>query len=150
MAVLDLAKFGFTHPKEDLSFVIDYAENAFKASSDNKRRFLEVVEIAKMYGQTKWPYKTIRNDDDEDEDEGYMDYSNYTTPSSSPTVNSDDTIDEEEAHGLVNYNTLYDCVREVVKEGNRVGYEVGLADFADIFRFKGTGILTVTGRCVRN
>ena len=146
VAVLDLAKFGFTHPKEDLSFVIDYAENAFKTSSDNKRRFLEVVEIAKMYGQTKWPYKTIRNDDDdEDEDEGYMDYSNYTTPSSSPTVNSDDTIDEEEAHGLVNYNTLYDCVREVVKEGNRVGYEVGLADFADIFRFKGTGILTVTG-----
>lgn len=149
VGILDLAKFGFTHPKEDLSFVIDYAESAFKSSSDNKKRFLEVVEVAKQYGQTKWPYKTIRSDDDED-DEGYMDYSNYTTTSSStspssPAVSSDVVNEEESTDGLVNYDTLYDCVRDVVKEGNRVGCETSLADFADIFRFKGTGILTVTG-----
>lgn len=40
VSILDLKKFGFEHPKEDLSFVIDFAESHFKRSSENKTRFL--------------------------------------------------------------------------------------------------------------
>ena len=140
VAILDLAKFGFTHPEEDLSFVVDYAENEFKHSGENKRRFLEVSQLAKNYPQTQWPYRLIQSDDEDDE---YVDYSDYT-PDDAKSDTIDDT-EEKEDDGLVDYDTLFDKVIETTKEGDRVGHEISLRGFADNFRFKGTGILTVTG-----
>ena len=46
---------------------------------------------------------------------------------------------------MINYSSFYDSIVEVIKEGDRVGNEVSLKNFADVFRFKGTGILTTTG-----
>ena len=148
VAILDLAKFGFTHPKEDLSFVIDYAEMNFKHSAANKTRFLEVVELSKSYQQSQWPYRLNSHfEDGEEEADDYIDYSEYTTkkPSKKNTEGTVENADEIELDGMVNYDTLFDSVVEVVKEGDRVGYEVSYKSFANIFRFKGTGILTITG-----
>ena len=139
VAVLDLKKFGFEHPKQDLTFVIDFAEACFKRSADNKRRFLEVVELAKSYPQTQWAYKAKREQQEVDEE--YIDYSEmYNTQAI-----ENDTMEEQEDNGLINYDTLYDKVVEVIKEGDRVGFETSHKAFSDIFRFKGSGILTVTG-----
>ena len=147
VAILDLAKFGFTHPKEDLSFVIDYAEMNFKHSAANKTRFLEVVELSKSYQQSQWPYRLNSHFEDEEEEDDYIDYSEYTTkkPSKKNAKGTVEGADEIELDGMVNYDTLFDSVVEVVKEGDRVGYEVSYKSFANIFRFKGTGILTITG-----
>lgn len=138
VAILDLKKFGFEHPKEDLQFVIDYAEAAFKKSADNFRRFQEVVELAKQYPQTQWAYKSERQADDFEEET--VDYStlNYNTED----MNNEEV---EETNGLVNYEALYDKVVTTIKEGDRVGFETSHKAFSDIFRFKGSGILTVTG-----
>jgi hypothetical protein len=139
VAILDLKKFGFEHPKEDLSFVIDFAESCFKKSADNKQRFLEVVELAKSYPQTQWAYKAKREEQVVEEE--YVDYSEMYDVDSV----SEDTMEEIEESGLVNYEVLYDKVVEVIKEGDRVGFETSHKAFSDIFRFKGSGILTVTG-----
>ena len=139
VAILDLKKFGFEHPKEDLSFVIDFAESCFKRSADNKQRFLEVVELAKSYPQTQWAYRTKRESKVVEEE--YVDYSEMYDVDSV----KEDTMEEVEESGLVNYDLLYDKVVEVIKEGDRVGFETSHKAFSDIFRFKGSGILTVTG-----
>ena len=139
VAILDLKKFGFEHPKEDLSFVIDFAESCFKRSADNKQRFLEVVELAKSYPQTQWPYRSKRESQVIEEE--YVDYSEMYDVDSV----KEDTMEEKEESGLVNYDLLYDKVVEVIKEGDRVGFETSHKAFSDIFRFKGSGILTVTG-----
>lgn len=142
VAVLDLKKFGFEHPKEDLSFVIDFAEACFKRSADNKQRFLEVVELAKSYPQTQWPYRNKAKVEEEMEE--VIDYSEMYDMDS---VTSDQEVsqDETEETGLIDYTQLYDKVVEVIKEGDRVGFETSHHAFSDIFRFKGSGILTVTG-----
>lgn len=142
MGMLDLAKYGFYHPKQDLSFIIDYAEAAHKRSSDNKNRFLELVEICKSYPQAVWPYKTVRSEEDEMEEE--VDYSEYTTKKSKEESREDEERDEEE-DGLIDYDNFWDRFLEVAMEGDRVGAEISLKNFADIFRFRGSGILTVTG-----
>ena len=138
VAILDLKKFGFEHPKEDLQFVIEYAEAAFKRSADNFRRFQEVVELAKQYPQTQWPYKSEKQKEVIEEE--YVDYSTLN-------INNEDMTEEEveETNGLVDYGALYNKVVETIKEGDRVGYETSHQAFSDIFRFKGSGILTVTG-----
>lgn len=150
MAMLDLSKYGFNHPKEDLQFVIEYAEAVHKRSSSNQTRFLELVEICKSYPQTCWPYKTTR--DEEDEYEEPIDYSQYTKSKSDkkkkPTEDGEESEDEEdESDGLIDYegDSFWESVLEVAKEGDRVGAEISLKNFADIFRFRGSGILTVTG-----
>jgi hypothetical protein len=154
MAMLDLSKYGFNHPKEDLSFVIDYAEAVHKKSSSNQGRFLELVEICKSYPQTCWPYRTVR--DEEDEYEEPIDYSQYAEPKEKKKVKAtksleddDDLEDEEEdeSDGLINYEdgSFWKRILEVAQEGDRVGAEISLQNFADIFRFRGSGILTVTG-----
>ena len=140
VSVLDLKKFGFVHPKDDLSFVIDNAESHFKRSADNKTRFLEVVELAKKYPQTQWPYKSAKAAVEEEE---YIDYTQYLDDEEGMTQDIE-TEDQDET-GLINYDTLYDKVVNVIKEGDRVGFETSHSSFADIFRFKGSGILTVTG-----
>lgn len=140
VAILDLAKFGFRHPKEDLSFVVDYAEASFKSSPENKKRFDEVTRLAESYPQQHWPYKMISSDEPDDE---YVDYSDYVDSDSVKDEKSEST--EEESNGLIDYSTLLERVVEVVKEGDRVGFEISLKNFAEIFRIKGTGILTVTG-----
>ena len=151
VAILDLAKFGFRHPAEDLSFVVDYAEAAFKSSPENHRRFLEVVEIAKGYPQLQWPYKTVREDDgfDEREDEADYDYSQYTTKTTiSPSSTDKSSENDEEVDGvdgMIDYSQFFNRLLEVARQGDRVGYEISLKSFSDIFRFKGTGILTITG-----
>lgn len=148
VAILDLAKFGFTHPKEDLSFVIDYAESAFKMSPDNKKRFNEVTELAKGYPQLYWPYKLIQSDEEDDE---YTDYTQYMVDDaikdsvSSNTKDNETREEDEEETGIIDYDGLFEKVLEVIKEGPRVGREVSFENFANAFRFKGTGILTVTG-----
>ncbi len=144
VSIFDLAKFGFTHPKHDLSFVIDYSENEFKSSSENKRRFLEATELAKSYPQTWWPYKMLA----EEEDDEMIDYTQYMDKDAikpKTTTTEEGEVVEIEEDGLIDYSTLFEAVVEVIKEGDRVGYEVSFKDFADVFRFKGTGILTVTG-----
>ena len=139
VAILDLKKFGFEHPKEDLTFVIDFAEACFKRSADNKTRFLEVVELAKSYPQTQWAYKAKR--EVEVVEEEYTDYSEmYDTDAI-----QDETSEEIETNGLIDYDRLFENVVEVIKEGDRVGSETSHKAFSDIFRFKGSGILTVTG-----
>ena len=148
VAILDLAKFGFTHPKEDLSFVVDYAEGAFHQSNDNKTRFNEVTELAKDYPQLQWPYKMITGDGYDDD--GYIDYSDMITDDCTSTKKTDvdskkSESNEVESNGLIDYSVFFDSVLKVAREGDRVGYEVALKAFADIFRFRGTGILTVTG-----
>lgn len=138
VAILDLAKFGFKHPEEDLSFVIDYAENEFKHSGSNKNRFNQVVEIAKDYPQTRWAYKLIRSDEPDDE---YMDYSEYIDTD----VLNDDEESEETNNFIDHGEEFYQRVLATAKEGDRVGFEVSYEDLADIIRFKGSGIFTVTG-----
>lgn len=153
VAILDLAKFGFFHPKEDLSFVIDYAESNFKYSATNKQRFQEVTELAKSYKQSQWPYKLNTHFNDEEEEDDYIDYSEYITPEpkekgvhkNENSAEGETEETEEEGDGMVDYETFFDSVVEVVKEGDRVGYEISYKNFADIFRFKGSGILTITG-----
>lgn len=139
VAVLDLKKFGFEHPREDLSFVIDYAESTFKSSSANKTRFKEVVEIAKNYPQLKHAYKLYLEEGEEAEE--YIDYTEYLPEEKVEKLDGED----EEFDGMADYANLFEKVLETIQEGDRVGYEVALRNFAEIFRFKGSGILTVTG-----
>ena len=144
VAILDLKKFGFEHPKEDLTFVIDFAEACFKRSADNKMRFLEVVELAKSYPQIQWAYRTKSTQDDfEEEPTNYADM--YLGQDEEVVITTENDSNEEESNGLIDYNTLYDKVVEVIKEGDRVGFETSHKAFSDVFRFKGSGILTVTG-----
>jgi len=155
VAILDLAKFGFKHPQEDLSFVVDYSEAAFNRSPKNHQRFLDVAELAQEYPQLKWPYKLIHSDDPDDE---YIDYSEWVSqdnikkPKEETEYNTiydgksdDDESDDDENNGLIDYVDLFKEVLEVIAEGDRVGYEIALKNFADIFRLRGSGILTVTG-----
>jgi hypothetical protein len=142
MAMLDLKKYGYSHPKDDLSFVIDYAEAVHKRSSDNKNRFLELVEICKNYQQTLWPYKTTKDSYEED-GEPEFDYSEFTEKPSDTESKEEDEDDPN--FGMINYVSFADRVYEVAIEGDRVGAEISLKPFADIFRFRGSGILTVTG-----
>lgn len=145
MAMLDLAKYGFTHPKDDLSFVIDYAEAVHKRSNDNKTRFLELVEICKRYPQTLWPYKTTRESIEEDEELEY-DYSEYVKKPNQPSDSSSKEEPGEDGNeGMVDYDSFTERLLQVAMEGDRVGAEISLRSFADIFRFRGSGILTVTG-----
>lgn len=145
VAILDLAKFGFKHPQEDLSFVVDYAESEFKVSRDNHQRFAEVTELATTYPQIHWPYKLIQSDEPDDE---YIDYSNMA-PDDDLIVKTESFTGEEdgelEGDGFVDYSTFFEKVLETAAEGDRVGFEVALSNLAEVFRFKGTGILTVTG-----
>jgi hypothetical protein len=144
MAMLDLSKYGFNHPKHDLSFVIDYAEAVHKTSSSNKSRFLELVEICKRYPQTLWPYRTTKNDEDWEDEEPDYDYSEYTLKK--PIDNGFKEVSEDSgSNGMVDYTSFLEKVIEIASEGDRVGAEISLKPFADIFRFRGTGILTVTG-----
>jgi hypothetical protein len=144
MAMLDLKKYGFEHPKDDLSFVIDYAEAVHKRSKDNKMRFLELVEICKNYPQTHWPYKTTRSEYDEDEMEYEIDYSEYQTKKPQ-NPDSNEQTEEDDSDGMVNYDNFIEQVYEVAIQGDRIGAEISLKSFANIFRFLGTGILTLTG-----
>lgn len=147
VAILDLAKFGFKHPAEDLSFVVDYAESEFKISADNDQRFREVTELAKSYPQTKHPYKMISSDEPDDE---YVDYSDMMNNVDDAvkiktTKNEDGEIEVVEGDGFIDYETFFEKVLQTAAEGDRVGFEVALTNLAEVFRFKGTGILTVTG-----
>jgi twinkle protein len=146
VAVLDLAKFGFHHPNQDLSFVINYAEENFKYSKDNKTRFLEVVEVAKQVGHTKWAYKFFQDDEEEVEFD-YSEYKETSVLSHDKNKVDIDYLKEKtiESNGLICYSGLFEKVLSTAKEGDRVGSEISLKSFSNIFRFKGTGILTVTG-----
>ncbi len=147
VSILDLAKFGFKHPSEDLSFVVNYAESYFKSSVDNEKRFLEVTELSKSYPQTKHPYRFTRSEDDFEE--AYVDYSDFmpedTKPKKKDKTSDSEEVEEIEGDGFINYETFKDKVLKVIAEGDRVGYEISFEDFADAFRFKGTGIITITG-----
>lgn len=150
VALFDLAKYGFKHPKEDLSFVIHYAEAAFKHSKDNQRRFNESVEIAKTIPHSMWAYNTTRSggEDDEEDDESYLDYSNYVSSKALKSSSKEETEENDTEvleNGMIDYDGFYDRILEVIKEGDRIGSEISLQSFSNIFRFKGTGILTVTG-----
>jgi hypothetical protein len=151
VAIFDLAKYGFKHPGVDLKFVIDYAENAFKYSKDNRKRFEECVGIASTYPQILWPYNTTRQGNEDDEMEDDNDYSEYISKSkaksSTAPVSEDQDGDsqEDEGDGMIDYTTIKERVLAIAREGDRVGSEVSLNEFANIFRFRGTGILTVTG-----
>lgn len=147
VAIFELAKFGFKHPNEDLSFVVNYSESHFKISGGNKTRFMEAVEVAKDLPQTKWAYDT-RTPRKEVE---LIDYSQFQDDEEEGmTLYEDEDVDtqeinEDDEDGLINYSKFYDSIVEVIREGDRVGNEVSLKNFADVFRFKGTGILTTTG-----
>lgn len=163
VAIFELAKFGFKHPSEDLNFVVNYSESHFKVSGDNKQRFIEATNIAKDLPQTKWAYDTrapreevelIDYSQFQDEEAGMQIYDGdgvdevvgFDLPSPNDALKkaSEDFSDLDE-DGLINYSTFYDRIVEVVKEGDRVGREISLSNFADVFRLRGTGILTFTG-----
>ena len=144
MAMLDLSKYGFNHPKDDLSFIVDYAEATHKSSSENKTRFLELVEICKQYPQTLWPYKTVKEYNEEEEEEPEFDYSEFVKKEPKGESEKDED-NEDESSGLIDYDSFTERLLAVAMEGDRIGSEISLKPFADIFRFKGTGILTVTG-----
>jgi len=146
VAIFELAKFGFKHPNEDLSFVVNYSENHFKVSGDNKTRFIEATNIAKDLPQTKWAYDT-RAPREEVE---LIDYSQFQDEEEGMSLYEDEEVETQELEedgedGLINYSTFYDRIVEVVKEGDRVGREISLSNFANVFRLRGTGILTITG-----
>ncbi len=155
VSIFDLAKFGFYHPKEDLSFVIHYAEEHFKRSKDNEKRFNEVVAIAKEIQQSRWAYRTIRDDffdDEEDGEDGELDYSEYVSkPKKESSHKVEDGVEEytisDDDSGFIDYDndSFWKRVLSTAKEGNRVGAEISLKGFSNNFRFKGTGILTITG-----
>lgn len=146
VSLFELAKFGFKHPSTDLSFVINYSEDHFKASGDNKQRFIEATAIANDMNQTKWAYDTraIRKEVE------MIDYSAFVDDEADMSEYSNDASEveedtEEDETGVIDYSNFYDSVVETIKEGDRVGREVSLQNFADVFRFKGTGICTITG-----
>jgi hypothetical protein len=151
VSMLDLAKFGFTHPEHDLSFIVNFSESHFKYSKGNQNRFKQIAELAKTYPQTRWAYNTTSGNQETKrvdysnfiDDEAGM--SNYDSDDEEDTETPQKEKEEEPDTGLVNYATLYDKVIETINEGDRVGREISLQNFADVFRFKGTGILTVTG-----
>lgn len=153
VALLDLAKFGFYHPKEDLTFVVDYAEEYFKYSPDNKKRFNEASVLAQSYPQQYWAYRLGRSDDDDfEEDEGFVDYSEYIkepVKKASKESENDEEVEEveevEEGDGFIDLTTFKERLIATVKEGDEVGYKVSFSNFAKVFRPKGTGILTITG-----
>lgn len=145
VAILDLAKFGFYHPQEDLSFVIDYAESEFNASPRNKERFLGVSELAQNYPQIKWPYRLIPEDGFDDDE--YIDYTDYREEDEPEAKESKENIDNEEEtiEAFIKAEGFKEKVFEKIKEGDYVGKEISFKNFSQIFRFLGTGILTVTG-----
>ena len=146
MSLMELCKFGFTHPEHDLDFVIDYSENEFKYSPDNKTRFLEAVKVVEnQYSQTMWAYKTISC---EFEDDVMPDYSDFEAEDYLPmAVVGEDGVTEDDLDddGFIIMRGFFERVLIKMAEGDRVGYEVALKELANIFRFKGTGIHTVTG-----
>ena len=147
VSILELAKFGFKHPASDLEFVIHYSESHFKVSKDNKQRFIEATELAKTYQQTRWAYDT-RVIEQESID---IDYSSFQDDEVGMTlydneeVNSDEEVSEKDETGVIDYSKLYKSVVETILEGDRVGREISLSNFANVMRFRGTGILTITG-----
>lgn len=142
VSLMDLAKFGFTHPEHDLSFVVDYAENEFKYSSENKKRFQEASIVAGNYPQLKHPYKMIHSEEPDDE---YIDYGNYQIPDDVVSGDEGQEREEKKQSFFLNVKTLFNDVIKTIKLGNRVGREISFKNFADIFRFQGVGILTLTG-----
>jgi hypothetical protein len=134
VAVLDLAKYGFYSPEHDLSFIVDHSESYFKSSSSNSQRLDDIALLAKEnYPQQLWPYDTREAIEDEEP----FDYSEYTQ--------TEEPDDEVEPDGIIDYSHFFKRVILKIKEGDRVGYEVALKELADIIRFKGTGIFTITG-----
>lgn len=138
VSVFELAKFGFQNSESDLSFVIDYAEESFKVSKENKTRFLHAVEVAKTLGQTNHPYNTTESDENDD-------YSDFMEPEEYCVEDGIKASENDALDGMVDYTNFTQSVEEVINEGDRVGREISLSNFADIFRFKGTGVLTFTG-----
>lgn len=132
MSILDLARYGFYHPDHDLSFVIECSEINHKRSNDNRKRFEEAASVAKArVKQQKWPYNTTVSEDEIDE----------------PKLNID-KLDEkigDSSSSLIDYSNFFDSVKNVIQEGDRVGNEISLKNFAEVCRFKGTGVFTVTG-----
>lgn len=144
VAILDMAKFGFKHPQEDLSFIVDYAESEFNYSPRNQERFKGVAQLAQDYPQTRWAYRLFHEDSTEDDE--YIDYSDFRIVDEQTDIEKQSDSDEDEdVDVFILMEGLYDRVYSVIKEGDRVGCEISLQNFADIFRFKGTGILTITG-----
>ena len=134
VSMLELAKFGFTHPKYDLSFVVDRAEQCFHKSSKNNQRFNEAAVMAEKNPQIKYPYKLTNEEEDYSVDEAYKEV-------------MEENEEELTEDGFINYegNSFLESVIATAQEGDRVGDEISLTNFNDIFRFKGSGILTVTG-----
>lgn len=144
VSILDMAKFGFRHPKEDLSFIIDYAEAEFKYSPENKNRLEEAAILSETYPQLFWPYKLTKESDEEDDE--YIDYTQYMVDEAVGDSKDNKDEEDEEEELLIDYgDEFFNQVIEVIHEGDRVGREVSFENFADAFRFRGTGILTVTG-----
>ena len=152
VSLLELAKFGFTHPTQDLSFVIHYSEEHFKMSGENKQRFIEAAKIASSKSQTRWAYDTRAPREEMVE----IDYSAFKDDEAGMQIYDGDGDDEVvgldldedediESTGVIDYSSLYNSVVEVILEGDRVGREISLSNFANAFRLRGTGILTITG-----
>ena len=147
VSILELAKFGFKHPATDLEFVIHYSESHFKVSKDNKQRFIEATELAKTYQQTRWAYDTrvVEQESVEIDYSAFQDDEVGMTLYDNEEIGSDEEILEEDETGVVDYSKLYKSVVETILEGDRVGREISLSNFANVMRFRGTGIMTITG-----
>lgn len=118
-SIFALASYGFRHPQHDLTFIADFSSDIFKPSDENVGRVISASEKAADIKQTKYPYYFKgQNDSKEEKEEGSFFYETAKN---------------------------FDKIVAKAKEGERVGLEISLQNFADIFRFTTRGIITVTG-----
>lgn len=142
MSVFELAKYGMIEDQE-LSFILEYTPSN---SKKNSTRLSEAIWKAQDVEQTCWPYdfregvkgigSEIVRDNDDDEF-----YANFSDDEPEEDVSEDEDV---EGFGIVDYNSMYDKFLKVLDEGDRVGEEISLPNFADIFRWK-VGVTVVTG-----
>ena len=151
MSIFELAKYGFHHPNEDLSFVIDFSETCHKVSKSNKARLRESSEKAKSIQQSAWAYDTRGSlstfEVKSKPKQVHIPEKNDDEPShySEDDGESSDSEDENDEYDwFVDKSNFLSRIMDTVNEGDRVGAEISFPNFADNFRFK-YGLCTVTG-----
>lgn len=134
ISVFELAKFGFKAPNHDLSFLVDYAEEFFKKSSENAKRLSESCEKAKDIDQTRWPYCYEKKDDNDMSHESF---------------DSKSDLDEKDRELIEKYVKSVDSLnyefKDIVNQGKRAGLECRKSNLNDVFRPTPSTVTLVTG-----
>jgi len=148
MALFDLARFGFYHPEEDLSFVISYSEDTHKKSKENESRFVEAALKAKDIPQEKWPYKfqgekspMLGSGNSWDEDDAPYFDEDPIEPDEEEGVE----IDEEALKIFMSDEEFEEEFLQRIEEGDYAGTTTSFTNLNEAIRF-GVGVYVVTGR----